>query len=82
MPWLETNPMDQRSRFIDAYLSGMFTKTELCARFHISRRLGDKWIARYDGGSIQTGARRSCSIGCGRGTRASTGQRRVPRVIC
>jgi putative transposase len=40
--------MDQRSRFIDAYLSGAFTKTELCARFHISRRVGYKWIARFD----------------------------------
>ena len=48
MPWLETNPVDQRSRFIDAYLSGAFRKTELCARFHISRRTGDKWIGRYD----------------------------------
>lgn len=48
MPWLETDPMDQRSRFIDAYLSGAFKKTELCERFHISRRVGDKWIARYD----------------------------------
>jgi putative transposase len=48
MPWLETNPVDQRSRFIDAYLSGAFRKTELCQRFHISRRTGDKWIGRYD----------------------------------
>jgi putative transposase len=42
--------MDQRSRFIDAYLSGAFKKTELCARFHISRRVGYKWIARFDAG--------------------------------
>ena len=48
MPWLETDPVDQRSRFIDAYLSGAFRKTELCERFHISRRTGDKWIGRYD----------------------------------
>jgi hypothetical protein len=45
MPWLETNPVDQRSRFIDAYLSGAFNKTELCARFHISWRTGDKGSA-------------------------------------
>jgi transposase InsO family protein len=42
--------MDQRSRFIDAYLSGALTKTEFCARFHISRRVGYKWIARFDAG--------------------------------
>ena len=48
MPWLETAPMDQRSRFIDAYLEGGFTMTELCARFQVSRRVGYKWVARYD----------------------------------
>lgn len=50
MPWLETNPVDQRSQFIDAYLSRAFTKVELCERFQISRRTGDKWISRYDAG--------------------------------
>ncbi len=48
MPWLETAPMEQRSRFIDAYRSGGFTMTELCARFQVSRRVGYKWVARYD----------------------------------
>jgi len=40
--------MDQRSRFIDAYHAGGFTMTELCARFQVSRRVGYKWVARYD----------------------------------
>jgi putative transposase len=48
MPWLETEPMDQRSRFIDAYRAGGFTMTELCARFQVSRRVGYTWVARYD----------------------------------
>jgi putative transposase len=48
MPWLETEPMDQRSRFIDAYRAGGFTMTELCARFQVSRRVGYKWVTRYD----------------------------------
>ena len=48
MPWLETAPMEQRSRFIDAYLSGGFTMTELCARYQVSRRVGYKWVTRYD----------------------------------
>jgi putative transposase len=48
MPWLETAPMDERSRFIDAYLAKVFTMTELCARFGISRPKGYKWVARYD----------------------------------
>lgn len=48
MPWLETDPVDQRSRFIDAHRAGGFTMTELCERFQISRRIGYKWLARYD----------------------------------
>lgn len=48
MPWLETAPVDQRSRFIDAHRAGGFTMTELCQRFQISRRIGYKWLARYD----------------------------------
>ncbi len=39
MPWLESDPVDQRSRSIDAYLAGGFTVTELCARFQVSRRV-------------------------------------------
>ena len=31
MPWLETVPMDERSRCIDAYLAGGFTMKELAA---------------------------------------------------
>ena len=48
MPWRETGPMDERARFIDAYRTGGFTMTELCARFGISRRVGYKWLARFD----------------------------------
>ena len=48
MPWRETVPMDERSRFIDAHRAGGFTMTELCARFGVSRRVGYKWLARYD----------------------------------
>ncbi len=48
MPWRETAPMDERSRFIDAHRAGGFTMTELCARFGVSRRVGYKWLARYD----------------------------------
>jgi transposase InsO family protein len=40
--------MDERSRFIDAFLAKVFTMTELCVRFGISRPKGYKWVARYD----------------------------------
>ena len=48
MPWRETAPVDERSRFIDAHRAGGFTMTELCARFGISRRVGYKRLVRYD----------------------------------
>ena len=32
MPRQETDPVDQRSRFIEAYLAGGFSVTELCDR--------------------------------------------------
>ena len=48
MPWQETDPVDQRSRFIDAYLAGGFSFTELCERAQVSRKTGYKWLARYD----------------------------------
>ncbi len=50
MPWLETVPGDQRERFIDDHQHGLYSMAELCARFGISRKTGDKWLARYDAG--------------------------------
>ena len=37
MPWKETNVMEQRTLFIDAWLTRQYSKTELCQRFGISR---------------------------------------------
>jgi len=37
MPWRETNPMKQRKEFIDKFLTGRWTMTELSDRFGISR---------------------------------------------
>jgi transposase InsO family protein len=48
MPWQEMDPVDQRSRFIDAYLAGGFSFSELCDRAQISRKTGYKWLDRYD----------------------------------
>ena len=46
MPWLETNPMDQRMRFLEDVQLGRLSMTELCARYAISRKTGYKWIDR------------------------------------
>ncbi len=50
MPWLETVPMYERGRFIDDYLLGLYTMTELCVRYAVSRKTGYKWVGRYDAG--------------------------------
>ncbi len=47
MPWKETCAMDQRVQFTSDYLSGDFSKRELCEAYGISRPTGDKWIQRY-----------------------------------
>ena len=41
--------MDQRVRFIAEYLEGYFPFNELCLQFGISRKIGYKWVARYEG---------------------------------
>src|SRR5687768_9212180 len=47
MPWRERSPMDERVQFISDYQRQLFTMTELCDRFGVSRKTGYKWIARY-----------------------------------
>jgi transposase len=39
--------MDQRVRFISDQRSGMWTMTELCELYEISRKTGYKWLERY-----------------------------------
>ena len=48
MPWRESGPMDERLRFVRNALRDRFTMRELCARYGVSRRIGYKWLARYD----------------------------------
>ena len=46
MPWLETNPMNERVKFVQDAWSDRFTMAEVCARVGVSRKTGYKWIAR------------------------------------
>ena len=48
MPWLETDPVTERKRFILEWLSSGLSVAELCRRHDISRKTGYKWIARYE----------------------------------
>ena len=52
MPWKETCAMDQRVQFVADWLSGDYTKSELCAWYGISRPTGDKWIRRYEAAGV------------------------------
>lgn len=47
MPWMETSPMEERVRFIDDLSSYLYTMTELCELYGISRKTGYKWATRY-----------------------------------
>ena len=48
MPWAETEPMKERMRFVAEAERGLYSMTELCGRYGISRRTGYKWLARYE----------------------------------
>ncbi|MBG0812412.1 IS481 family transposase [Methylosinus sp. H3A] len=39
--------MDERLRFVSESHSGLWTMTELCERYEISRKTGYKWLERY-----------------------------------
>src|SRR5438876_6072676 len=47
MPWQESCAMDARIDFISELRSGLWTMTELCERYEVSRKTGYKWVARY-----------------------------------
>ncbi len=59
MPWRETTPMRERGRFIVNYESGLYTMSELCERFGVSRKTAYKWAARYGGEGLAGLADRS-----------------------
>lgn len=47
MPWEETTPMEERFRFVEDFESALYSVTELCERYGISRKTGYKWLNRY-----------------------------------
>jgi transposase len=48
MPWRETSPMNERIRFVADFQHGLLSMTELCERYHISRKTGYKWLDRFE----------------------------------
>ncbi|HEX6037320.1 helix-turn-helix domain-containing protein [Longimicrobium sp.] len=53
MPWLETNAMEERMRFIVAHEQGLYSMTELCERHGISRQAGYDVLKRYQAEGIE-----------------------------
>ncbi len=52
MPWNKTEPMNERVKFVAAYLEEGETFSDLCRIFGISRKTGYKWIDRYESQGI------------------------------
>ncbi len=44
---METNALEQRRQFVRSYQSGLWSMTELCERYGITRPTGYKWMARW-----------------------------------
>lgn len=59
MPWKKTEPMNERVKFIAAYLENADSFIDLCERFEISRKTGYKWVARYEEGGVKALSDRS-----------------------
>lgn len=65
MPWKETELMDLRTQFVAAFESKLFSMTELCKEYCISRKTGYKWLQRNregGAGGLQNQSRARHSI--------------------
>lgn len=59
MPWEERGLAQMREEFVKRVQNGEKTKAALCREYGISRRTGDKWIARFEAGeSLENQSRR------------------------
>ncbi len=47
MPWTEVDKVESRRLFISAVQSGMWSISELCRQFNVSRKTGYKWLDRF-----------------------------------
>jgi len=47
MPWKETCYMDERLTFVAECETSDESMTQICARYHVSRKTGYKWLARW-----------------------------------
>jgi putative transposase len=47
MPWSVQTPMSERQDFVEDALRGLYSMTDVCARYGVSRRVGYKWLDRF-----------------------------------
>lgn len=47
MPWKDLRPMDERVLFVADYMRALYSFTELCARYGVSRKTGYQLVERY-----------------------------------
>src|SRR5687767_6876931 len=59
MPWRQTDPMDERMKFVVLAQEGFYSMSELCERFGISRQAGYTRLRRYEQEGIAGLASRS-----------------------
>jgi putative transposase len=52
MPWSETSAVNEGARFVLEASEGWTSMTELCERYRISRRVGYKWLERFQRGGL------------------------------
>ena len=52
MPWSVSSPMSRRLEFVEDARRALYSMTELCARYGISRRVGYKWLARFEAAGV------------------------------
>ena len=48
MPWEQTDAMNQRMQFISDRQKGEDSMAELCRRYGVQRRIGYKWVERFE----------------------------------
>lgn len=53
MPWKETVTVEERMRFVMGYRQGDESMAQLCRQYGISRRVGYKWVARYEASGVE-----------------------------
>src|SRR5512141_1926922 len=47
MGWEGVTVSEQRGRFIDDYIEGLYSTVDLAASYHVSRKTAYKWIDRF-----------------------------------